>query len=406
MKKILKEYARLLVEKGINVQKKQDVIIRAGLDQVEFVEEATRLCYKKGARKVTVEWQHQPLEKVQYKYCAEKVLSDIPEWEQKKYDYLADTLPAILYLESEDPNGLAGVDQKKVANVRKNRYPIVRAYRDKIENKYQWCIAGVPGKAWAKKVFPDVSANIAEKKLWEAILYTSRADNSDPVQAWEEHNADLKRRYTYLNSLKIKRLVYRASNGTDISVGLIDGGRFAGGEERTLSGIPFNPNVPSEEVFTSPEAGDAEGIVYASRPLSYRGELIENFWLRFENGRVVEAHAEKNEELLKTMIAMDERSCMLGECALVPYDSPIRNSGITFLNTLYDENACCHFALGEGFPECLEGFENMTLEECRQKGINESIIHVDFMIGTADLSIDAVTDTGVVPVFREGNWAF
>ena len=290
--------------------------------------------------------------------------------------------------------------------MRKNRYPIVRAYRDKIENKYQWCIAGVPGKAWAKKVFPGVSANIAEKKLWEAILYTSRADNGDPVQAWEEHNADLRRRYTYLNSLKIKRLVYRASNGTNFSVGLIDGGRFAGGEERTLSGVPFNPNVPSEEVFTSPKAGDAEGIVYASRPLSYRGEMIENFWLRFENGRVVEAHAEKNEDLLKTMIAMDERSCMLGECALVPYDSPIRNSGITFLNTLYDENACCHFALGEGFPECLEGFENMTLEECRQKGINESIIHVDFMIGTADLSIDAVTDKGVVPIFREGNWAF
>ena len=346
MKKILKEYARLLVEKGINVQKKQDVIIRAGLDQIEFVEEVVKLCYKKGARKVTVEWQHQPLEKIQYKHCAEKVLSDIPEWEQKKYDYLADTLPAILYLESEDPNGLAGVDQKKVANVRKNRYPIVRAYRDKIENKYQWCIAGVPGKAWAKKVFPGVSANAAEKKLWEAILYTSRADKGDPVQAWEEHNADLKRRYTYLNSLKIKRLVYRASNGTNFSVGLIDGGRFAGGEERTLSGVPFNPNVPSEEVFTSPKAGDAEGVVYASRPLSYRGELIENFWLRFENGRVVEAHAEKNEELLKTMIAMDERSCMLGECALVPYDSPIRNSGITFLNTLYDENACCHCALG------------------------------------------------------------
>lgn len=406
MKKILKDYARLLVEKGLNVQKKQDVIVRAGLDQVEFVEEVVRLCYKRGARKVTVEWQHQALEKLDYKYCTEKTLSDIPEWERKKFDYLAETLPAILYIESEDPNGLAGIDQQKVAKVRQNRYPVVHAYRDKIENKYQWCIAGVPGKAWAKKVFPELKVKEAEKKLWESILFTSRADKGDPVQAWEQHNKDLRARCDYLNSLKIKRLNYKSENGTDLSVGLIDGSRFAAGEELTLSGVPFNPNIPSEEVFTSPMAGDAEGVVVASRPLSFRGEIIDKFSMRFEGGKVVEVHAEKNEELLKTMVGMDENSCKLGECALVPYDSPIRNSGVTFFNTLYDENACCHLALGEGFPECIVGFENMTLEEVRKKGINESIIHVDFMIGTEDLSIDAETEKGVVPIFRKGNWAF
>ncbi len=406
MKKEQKNYAKLLVNKGLNVQKGQTVIVRAAMDQIPFVEEVVRLCYKRGAKKVTVEWLHQPLEKIDYKFCSEQTLSDIPEWEQKKFDYLADTLPAILYIESDDPNGLAGIDQKKVAKVRQNRYPIVRAYRDKIENKYQWCIAGVPGEKWAKRVFPEAKKKEGINKLWDAILFTSRADNDDPVAAWEKHNADLKRRCSYLTSLRIKRLVYKSSNGTDFSVGLIDGGRFAGGEELTLSGIPFNPNIPSEEVFTSPKAGDAEGIVFASRPLSFRGELIENFSMRFEGGKVVEVHAEKNEELLKTMISMDENAAKLGECALVPFDSPIRNSGVTFLNTLYDENACCHLAVGEGFPECLIGYENMTLEECREKGINDSIIHVDFMIGTADLSIDAVTDDGVVPIFREGNWAF
>ncbi len=406
MKKILKEYARLLVEKGLNVQKGQDVLIKTGLDQVEFVEEVVRLCYKRKARKVTVEWEHQPLEKLDYKNCTEKTLSVIPEWEEKKFDYLAETLPAVLYIESDDPNGLAGIDQKKVAKVRQNRYPVIRAYRDKIEGKYQWCIAGVPGKKWAKKVFPELSVREAEKKLWESILFTSRADNGDPVAEWVKHNDELKKRCAFLNSLKIRRLNYKSSNGTDFSVGLIDGGRFAGGEELTLSGIPFNPNIPSEEVFTSPKAGDAEGVVVASRPLSFKGELIENFSMRFEGGKVVEVHAEKNEELLKTMVNMDENASKLGECALVPYDSPIRNSGVTFLSTLYDENACCHFAVGEGFPECLEGYEKMTLKECREKGINESIIHVDFMIGTEDLSIDAVTDSGIVPIFRNGNWAF
>ena len=206
MKKILKGYAKLLVEKGLNVQKKQDVIIRAGLDQIDFVEEVTRLCYKRGAKKVTVEWLHQPLEKLDYRYCSERTLSEIPEWERKKFDHLAETLPAILYLESDDPDGLAGIDQKKVAKVRQNRYPIVKTYRDKIENKYQWCIAGVPGKKWAKKVFPELPIREAEKKLWESILYTSRADSGSPVENWVKHNEELKRRYTYLNSLKIKRL--------------------------------------------------------------------------------------------------------------------------------------------------------------------------------------------------------
>ena len=227
------------------------------------------------------------------------------------------------------------------------------------------------------------------------------------MKAWEDHNADLQARCKYLNDLGIAELHYTSSNGTDFTVGLIEDGIFCGGCEDTLSGVTFNPNIPSEEVFTSPMKGKAEGKVVATRPLSYRGEVIENFWIRFENGKAVEVHAERNEDLLKSMISMDETAGYLGECALVPYDSPIRNSEITFFNTLFDENACCHLALGAGFNNCLKDYDKYTLEECTEKGINDSMIHVDFMIGSEDLSIDAITrDGNTVAIFRDGNWAF
>ena len=236
---------------------------------------------------------------------------------------------------------------------------------------------------------------------------TARADGEDPIWDWELHNRDLRERCEYLNNLGITELRYKSSNGTDFKVGMIEDGIFCGGAEETLSGREFNPNIPSEEVFTSPKKGVAEGVVVATRPLSYSGQLIENFSIRFEKGKAVEVHAEKGEELLKTMINMDENAGYLGECALVPYDSPIRNSGITFFNTLFDENACCHLALGAGFTNCLKNYEKYSLKECEEKGINDSMIHVDFMIGSEDLAIDAVTKDGkILPIFRDGNWAF
>lgn len=275
-----------------------------------------------------------------------------------------------------------------------------------MEGRNQWCVAAVPGAAWAKKVFPELKKSQAIEKLWEAILSTSRVTD-DPIQAWKEHNADLEARCAYLNSLNARELRYRAANGTDLRVGLIPETEFKGGGETSLTGHFFNPNIPSEEVFISPKRGEAEGIVYSSMPLSYQGQLIENFSIRFEGGRAVEVHAEKNEELLRQMIAMDEGAAYLGECALVPYDSPIRNSGILFYNTLFDENAACHLAMGRGYIDTVKDYGKYTLEECQALGINDSMIHVDFMIGTEDLAIDAVTASGeTVPVFRSGNWAF
>ena len=402
-----RSFAELIVRIGVNVREGQEVVINAELDQPDFVELVVEECYKAGASDVRVEWSHQPLQLLNVKYRTADGLGEVKDWERERLLYRAKTLPAMIYLESSDPNGLDGMDQEKWGQAIQKRWSVIKPIRDEMENKYQWCIAAVPGKKWASKVFPELPVDEAVEKLWEAILYTSRADG-DGMSAWREHNADLKRRCDYLSSLGLRRLKYRSSNGTDFSVGLIPEALFLAGAEDTLgSGITYNPNIPSEEVFTSPMRGDAEGIVYSTRPLSYRGVMIENFSIRFEGGKVVEVHAEKNEDALRTMVAMDEGAAMLGECALVPYDSPIRNSGIMFYNTLFDENAACHLALGAGFTSCIRDYDKYSIEECRSMGINDSMIHEDFMIGSHDTDITGITADGrEVPIFRNGGWAF
>ncbi len=405
-KSVLREYARLIVRCGVNVQKGQEVLIQTDLDQPEFVKLVVEEAYKAKAKEVTVQWSYQPLQKIHTRYQSVKTLGQVKEWQRARQQHYCDVLPCRIYLMSEDPDGLKGVDMKKMAQARQLSYPILKPYMDQRENKQQWCIAAVPGAAWAKKVFPGLPKGKAMEKLWEAILYTSRV-NEDPIQAWEQHNGELKARCDYLNSLGIESLHYTADNGTDLTVGMIPEGCFRGGGDTSLQGIYFNPNIPTEECFISPMKGKAEGIVYATKPLSYQGQLIENFWMRFENGKVVEARAKKGEKLLNTLIAMDEGSAYLGECALVPEASPIAESGLLFYNTLFDENAACHLALGMGFADTIRDFQDKTLEECRALGINDSMIHEDFMIGCASMNIDATTRDGkVVPIFRNGNWAF
>ncbi len=403
----LKKYARLLAKVGVNVKRGQWVIVQTELDQPEFVEMVVEELYRAGAGKVTVEWSHQSLTPIHYKYQAKERLEKFDKWEIEKLELRKKELPATLYLESADPDGLAGMDQEKFTAVRSSRTKVTKPYRDEMENKYQWCIAAVPGEAWAKKVFPDLKlGNTAVNKLWDCILAASRADGADPVRDWLRHNDELSARCDYLNRLKLVSLEYKSSNGTDFKVGLIPDSVFCGGSEQTIGGDVFNPNIPSEEIFISPKAGEAEGIVYSTKPLSYQGELIENFSIRFAGGKVVEVKAEKNQHLLEKMIAMDEGASMLGECALIAYDSPINNQGILYYNTLFDENASCHLALGRGFNECVRGYESLSLPELRAKGINDSMIHVDFMIGSEDLEIVGVTRLGDrIKIFEKGNWA-
>ena len=405
-KTVLREYAKLIVRCGVNVQKGQEVMIYADLDQPEFVKMVVEEAYKAKAKKVIVEWNYQPLQKLHVRYQSLKTMSTVEEWVKARQEHICEVLPARIHLMSEDPDGLKGINMTKVSKARQATFPILKPYRDRRENKEQWCIAAVPGAAWAKKVFPDLPRSRAIEKLWESILEASRV-NEDPVKAWEEHNANLAKRCQYLNSLNIKSLHYTADNGTDLTVGLIADSQWRGGGDTSLLGVYYNPNIPTEECFISPMKGEAEGIVYSTKPLSYRGQLIDRFSIRFEGGKAVEARAEVGEELLKTMISMDEGAAYLGECALVPQHSPICESGILYYNTLFDENAACHLAMGMGFPDSIKGYEEKTLEECREMGINDSMIHEDFMIGGDSMNIDATcADGSVVAIFRDGNWAF
>ncbi|MBQ3193130.1 MAG: aminopeptidase [Oscillospiraceae bacterium] len=405
-KTVLREYAKLIVRCGVNVQKGQEVIIYAELDQPEFVKMVVEEAYKAKAKKVTVEWSFQPLEKIHVRYQSVKTLGTVTEWQKAKQEHMCEVIPCRIHIISEDPDGLKGMNMDKVTKARQMSYPILKPYRDRRENKEQWCIAAVPGEAWAKKVFPGMRTSTAMEKLWEVILAASRV-TEDPIKAWEEHNADLQSRCDYMNSLKIRSLHYTADNGTDLTVGMIPEGMWRGGGDTSLQGIFFNPNIPTEECFISPMKGQAEGIVYSTKPLSYRGQLIDKFFMRFENGKVVETGAEQGAELLKTMVSMDEGAAYLGECALVPQRSPICESGILYYSTLFDENAACHLAVGMGFADTIDDFQNRSLEECRELGVNDSMIHEDFMIGCDSMNIDATCEDGsVVAIFRNGNWAF
>ncbi len=403
----LKKYAKLLAKVGLNVKKGQSVFIGADLDQPEFVAMVVEECYKAGASEVYVEWSYQPVEKINAMNRTQESLSELKPWAKAKWEYKAKNYACRLFIESEDPDGMNGVDQQKMSAARRALFPQIKPYRLALENKHQWCIAAVPGKAWAKKVFPNLPERKAVEEMWKVILKTSHADGKNPIQAWKEHNANLDARCSYLNALGLQYLEYKSANGTNLTVELNEDSIFCGGKEKTLQGRIFNPNIPTEEVFTTPKAGAAEGIVYSTKPLSYMGELIENFSLRFENGKVTEVKAEKGEALLKEMVSMDEGAGKLGECALIPFESPINQSGVLFYNTLFDENASCHLALGHGFNECLKGFEKYTDEECKKRGVNDSMIHVDFMMGSRDMDIVGVTKTGErVQIFKNGTWAF
>ncbi len=405
-KQMLKKYAKAIVRIGVNVKKGQEVIIFSELDSVELVRQIVIEAYKAKASKVSVEWQDSKITKAHYKYQTIKTLATIPEWQEKKQAHIVETLPCYIRIKSADPDALKGIDQIKVSKVNQLTYPILKPYRDALDNKHPWTIVGAPSVAWAKKVFPNLSKKKAVDALWDAILKSARIDENDPIDNWNKHNQYLKEKCDKLNNLNIHHLHYKSSNGTDLTVEIMKNTLFLGGGETTLDGQFFNPNMPTEECFGMLNKNGVNGIVYASKPLSYNGELIEDFSFKFEKGKVVEVHAKKGEELLKTMINMDEGSSRLGEVALVPYNSPISLSNILYYNTLFDENASCHLALGEAFSNNIKDYEKMTSKEIEEFGMNHSMIHVDFMIGTKDMSIVATTNDGKeVPIFVDGNWA-
>ena len=403
---LLQKYARLIVRTGANVQKGQIVQLVVSVEQHAFAALVIEECYKAGAKKVNVDWTSDIQLRLNYLYAEQETLSTVLPWEEAKMKQMVEDLPCRIFIASDDPDALNGIDPQKISLVSQARGKVMKPYRNAIDGKHQWVIAAHPSEKWARKCFPD--AEDAEDRLWEAILKTVRVqEDNDPVDAWKKHTDFIEEKANWLNGQGFSSLRYKSANGTDFTVDLIPGAKWEGaGIVNQMNGAFYIPNMPTEEIFTSPLAGKCEGTLVAVKPLSWNSQLIEDFSITFKNGRAVSCKAGKGQELLEKMISMDEGAAMLGEVALVPKESPVNQCGFLFYETLFDENACCHCALGMGFKEVLPGGDDLTMEQAQQQGINDSIIHVDFMVGADDLSIDGIRPDGTaVPVFRNGTWA-
>lgn len=402
---ILRKYAKLAVRMGVNVQKGQLLIIGADVRDHEFVNLCVEEAYKAGAGQVSVNWGSEHDTKWTYEYMTKEALSEIPQWQYDKREYEQKKGCCSLYIESNTPGLLKDIDSEKILA---RQIAASKKFKPLEDYESQWSIVALPSAGWAKKVFPDMDEASAIKALWDAILMSVRiSEDNDPVAEWEQHNAEILRHSKQLNEYNFKSLHFTNSLGTNLTIELVENHIWAGGCETLKNGAVFNPNMPTEENFCMPYKYGVNGKVVATKPLSYQGKLINGFWMTFKDGKVVEYGAEKEEEALKNLVEFDEGSSYLGEVALISYDSPINNTGILFYNTLFDENASCHLALGKAYNINVAGGTDMNEEQLLAAGANRSMTHVDFMFGSRDMQIDGIQKDGtVIPVFRNGNFAF
>jgi aminopeptidase len=405
---MLEKYARLIVKTGINIQRGQTLVISSPIECAPFTRMAAEIAYKEGAREVVVNWGDDLLSRIKYINAPEEVFEEYPEWQKEFYISNARKGAAFLSISAADPEVMKGVSAERMLKWSKTASNAIKEYRDRMSsNKNVWCVASIPTKSWAKKVFPELCEDEAVKKLWDAIFKAVRCDEENPVAAWEEHKNNLKKSMDFLNASRFKMLHLKNSLGTDLKIELPDRHIWLGGSDFTPESVEFIANMPTEEVFTLPKKTGVNGIVVSSMPVSRNGNLIDKFSITFKDGKIVDYSAEEGYETLKSLVETDEGSAYLGEIALVPYDSPISKMGILFFNTLFDENASCHLAIGNAYPVCIKNGENMNSEELEKAGVNESLVHQDFMIGTKDLEITGITeDDREVPVFRKGNFAY
>lgn len=405
---LLKKYAKLAIYQGVNVQKNQTLVISSPIECAKFTRMLVEEAYIKGAKEVVVQWNDELTGKLKYKYSPMEVFETVPEWVKESRLSYAKEGACFLSISASDPELLKDVDPKKVATFRKASSIASREFSSRLmSNENAWSIVSIPTVGWAKKVFPNVSEDEAVEKLWDAIFKIVRVDSQDPVKAWEEHKNTLKKNMDFLNSKRFKSLHYTNSLGTDLIIQLPEKHLWTGGAEFTQDGTEFIANMPTEEIFSMPKKTGVNGKVVSSMPLNYGGNLINNFSLTFKDGKVVDFSAEEGYKTLKNLLDTDEGAKYLGEVALVPYNSPISNSNIIFFNTLYDENASCHLAFGKAYSLCIKDGEKMSEEELLKEGANDSLTHVDFMIGTKDLQITGTTyDNEKFDIFVNGNWAF
>lgn len=405
---LLKKYAELIVRIGVNLQSGEEAVISAPVECAKFVRIVAEECYRVGARKVMVKWYDDELSKIVYLHEDEKTIADIYNWRVAQNDEIVDRKAVVINIISENPDVFEGVSPKVMAAMSRAAGERMKRYQDStMSGRTRWTIAAYPNKEWAKKIFPDDSEAVAVVRLWGLIFETVRMDTPDPIAAWKEHQEKLAARVKILNEANIVSLHYKNSLGTDFVIGLPDGYVFEGGaNEQPDGGVFYTANMPTEEVFTAPHKYRADGKIVASMPLIHNGNRIEGFYLELKDGKIVNYHADKGEEVLKEIIDTDEGSHYLGEVALVGYNSPIQNLKTLFYNTLFDENASCHFAIGRAYPTCVKGGENLSREEQDKVGLNFSLEHVDFMLGTPDLSIVATKKDGTkLVVFKDGDWA-
>lgn len=405
---MLEKYAHLIVKCGLNIQPGQRVTLTIAVDQHPFAALLTEECYRAGASYVAIDWQFSGKSVLDYTYASLETLSAAYPWELAKAEQMVTDLPCRLMILSEDPDALAGVSPEKVSKVTQARIAMMKPYRNRMDGKYQWVIAAAASPAWAKKVFPQLPEDLALEALWDAIMAACYVtEDNDPVAARAAHDEFTQAKARWITEQGFASLRYHSANGTDFTVGLIPGGQWcAAGETNGVNGAFYVPNMPTEEIFTSPMAGVCEGTLVSTKPLSWNSQVIDRFSVTFEQGRAVSCKAEVGQTLLEQILHMDDTSCMLGEVALVPKESPINRSGLLFYSTLFDENASCHVALGRGFKEILPGGEALTVAEAQERGVNDSLVHVDFMVGAEDLSVVGIREDGTqVPIFVNGTWA-
>lgn len=405
--KHLEKYAEVAVKVGVNIQKGQTLFIRSDIEVAPFVRKVVEAAYNQGAKHVYVEWNDTEVSKLKYTLAPDEAFEEFPQWRANAMIELAEQNAAFMSIVSTDPDALKGVDPNRIATFNKVAGKALKKYSDYVQaDKISWTVIAAASKAWADKVFSDLPETERVGRLWDEIFRATRVYEEDPVAAWQKHDENLRKLADYLTKKQYTALHYTAP-GTDLTIGLPKNHLWIGGGSVNEKGAAFMANIPTEEVFTAPDRNRVDGYVTSTKPLSYAGNLIENFTVTFKDGQIVDVKAEKGEEILRNLIQADEGSRYLGEVALVPHDSPISQSNVLFYNTLFDENASNHIAIGSAYAFCLEGGKEMERDELLKNGINDSIVHVDFMIGSKEMDIDGVTADGKKePVFRNGNWAF
>lgn len=400
------KFAELAIKTGINVQSGENLLIRADVEAIDFTRRCVKEAYKAGAKQVYVEYSDGVITREKYMSAPNDAFDEYPQWQADKYTQIAKEGGSFLSIISDDPDLLAGVDPDRISRSQKIAGKFLKEWRSyTLSDKVKWSIVAVPSLKWAKRIHPDLDDEDAVRELWENILDCSRV-SEDPIGDWAIHNKNLHDKRDFLNEMNFKELRYKSSK-TDLVVGLPEGHIWESGASFDPKKNMFNPNIPTEEVFGMPHKYKVDGIVYSTKPLIYAGSLIDEFWIRFEEGKIVDYDAKIGKENLKNLVETDEGSLRLGEIALVPYDSPISNRNIIFYSTLFDENASCHLAIGAAYSSCIENGASFSEEEKDQIGMNVSMTHVDFMIGDKDMDIVGIKQDGTeFAIFKDGNWAF